>query len=230
MGTMIEFTRPDRESAPGYFAEAPQRRDAPGIVLFEEWWGLDDRIKETAERFATHGFNVIVPDLYRGRSAATGDEANHLMQGLDFTDAATQDAFGAARYLRDRGAKKVGVAGFCMGGALAMLSVMHGRDFDAASIWYGYPPPEAGDPGRIAVPIQGHWALQDQFFNIDRVDAVESQLKAAGVAYEFYRYDARHGFYNTGQPGKGGLGHYDREHAETAWKRTIEFFDRVLVS
>jgi len=227
MGSMIEFTRPDGKSAPCYFSQAPEP-NAPGVVLFEEWWGLDERIKATADRFASHGFSVVVPDLYRGRSAATGDEANHLMQGLDFGDAATQDAAGAARSLRDRGAKHVGVMGFCMGGALAMLSVMHGGEFAAASIWYGYPPAEAGDPGAISVPVQGHWALDDGFFTIDGVDAIERKLQAAGVQPEFHRYDAKHGFYNTGEPDEGGLGHYDPNHAETAWQRTVEFFDRTL--
>jgi carboxymethylenebutenolidase len=229
MGTTIEFVRPDAKSAPGYLAEAGTR-DAPGVVLFEEWWGLDDRIKATADRLASHGFNVLVPDLFRGRSAATGDEANHLIEGLDFRDAATQDGAGAAADLHKRGAKRVGVVGFCMGGALAMLSVMHGRHFDAASIWYGYPPPEAGNPASIRVPVQGHWALDDSFFTIDGVDAVEKKLVAAGTPFEFHRYGAQHGFYNTGEPGKGGLGHYHREHAETAWRRTVEFHDRTLRS
>jgi carboxymethylenebutenolidase len=227
MGSMIEFARPDGKTAPGYFAPA-STPSPPGVVLFEEWWGLDDRIKATADRLASHGFAVVVPDLYRGRSAATGDEANHLMQGLDFGDAATQDAAGAARYLRERGATRVGVMGFCMGGALAMLSVMHGKDFDAASIWYGFPPPEAGDPATISVPLQGHWALEDDFFKIEGADELERKLEAAGRAPEFHRYEAKHGFYNTGEPGKGGLGHYHPEHAETAWRRTIEFFDRTL--
>lgn len=227
MGSMIEFARPDGKRAPGYLTEASPPH-APGVVLFEEWWGLDDRIKETADRLASHGFNVIVPDLYRGRSAATGGEANHLMEGLDFGDAASQDAAGAARYLREHGAKRVGVAGFCMGGALAMLSVMHGNEFDSASIWYGYPPPDAGDPAKIGVPLQGHWALDDTHFTIEGVDAIERALEAAGSSPEFHRYDAKHGFFNTGEPGAGGLGHYDREHAETAWRRTIDFFDRTL--
>lgn len=227
MGSTIEFTRPDGKSAPGYFAAA-SLANAPGIVLFEEWWGLDERIKETADRLAGHGFNVVIPDLYRGRSAATGDEANHLMEGLDFGDAATQDSAGAARYLRGHGAARVGVMGFCMGGALAMIAIMHGSEFDAASIWYGYPPAEAGDLAEISVPIQGHWATSDGFFTLDGVDAIERKLVAAGAQPEFHRYDAKHGFYNTGQPGEGGLGHYDRDHAETAWRRTIEFFDRTL--
>jgi carboxymethylenebutenolidase len=225
---MIEFVRPDGKTAPAYFVSASKGPQSPGIVLFEEWWGLDERIKATADRLASDGFNVVVPDLYRGRHAATPDEATHLMQGLDFNDAATHDAAGAARFLREHGAQRVGVMGFCMGGALAMLSVMHGSEFDAVSTWYGYPPPEAGDPASIAVPIQGHWALNDDHFTIEGVDAIEKKLEAGNVAYEFCRYDAKHGFYNTGDPGKGGLGHYNREHAETAWRRTTEFFDRTL--
>jgi len=227
MGAMVEFRRPDGKTAPGYFAQTPHA-GAPGVVLFEEWWGLDDRIKETADRLAAHGLNVVVPDLYRGRSAATGDEANHLMAGLDFGDAATQDAAGAARFLREHGARKVGVGGFCMGGALALLSVMHGKEFDAASIWYGYPPSDAGDPASISVPVQGHWAIDDGFFKIEGVDALEERLKHGGVATEFHRYDAQHGFFNTGEVGAGGLGHHHPEHAETAWRRTVEFFERTL--
>jgi carboxymethylenebutenolidase len=227
MGSMVEFTRPDGTAAPGYYAAAPAS-GAPGVVLFEEWWGLDERIKATADRLAGDGLSVVVPDLYRGRSAATGDEANHLMEGLDFGDAATQDAAGAAEFLRAHGARKVGVAGFCMGGALALLGVMHGRVFDAASIWYGYPPNEAGDPAKITVPVQGHWAIDDAFFKIEGVDALERQLKSAGVPTEFHRYDAQHGFFNTGEVGKGGLGHHHPEHAETAWRRTVEFFRRTL--
>ncbi len=227
MGATIEYRRPDGKPAPGYLA-ATADAGAPGVVMIEEWWGLDNRIKETADRLASHGFNVLVPDLYRGRSAATGDEANHLMQGLDFADAATQDVAGAANYLREGGSKRVGVMGFCMGGALAMLAAMHGKQFDAASVWYGYPPPEAGDPASIGIPLQGHWARNDSFFKIEGVDELERRLTASGRPPEFHRYEAQHGFYNTGQPGEGGLGHHHPEHAETAWRRTVEFFDRTL--
>lgn len=227
MGTTIEFVRTDGGRAPGYLAQANSGPESPGIVLVQEWWGVDERLKATADRLASHGFNVLIPDLYRGRSAATGDEANHLMEGLDFTDAATQDLAGAQNFLRDKGAPRVGVMGFCMGGALALIAAMH-DGFDAASIWYGYPPAEAGDPGKISIPVQGHWATEDGFFDINGVNSLEQRLKAAGVPHEFHRYDAEHGFFNTGQPGNGGLGHYHREHAETAWQRTVDFFDRTL--
>ena len=105
MGATIEFRRPDGKTAPGYFAPASQP-DAPGVVMFEEWWGVDDRIKATADRLASAGFSVLVPDLFNGQNAATRDEASHLVQGLNFPDAATQDSVGAARYLRQRGAKR----------------------------------------------------------------------------------------------------------------------------
>ncbi len=222
MGSMIEFKRPDGQSAPGYLAEPAKPDRAPGIVMLEEWWGVNDEIKQTAEGLASEGFRVLIPDLYRGRVAATGDEANHLMQGLDFGDAATQDARGAAQFLKQQGGK-AGVIGYCMGGALAFLGAMYDPEFDAAVIYYGYPPPEAGDPSKIRIPIMGHWALHDEHFDIAGVDALEAKLKAAHVPYEFHRYDAKHAFSNP-----KGLGNFHREAAETAWRRTVQFFKRTL--
>lgn len=222
MSDMIEFGRPDGAQAPGYYIRPAGGNDAPGVVMLEEWWGVNDQIKETADRLASAGFRVLVPDLYRGRVAATGDEATHLMQGLDFGDAATQDARGAAQYLARNG-KKVGVIGFCMGGALTLLAAMHVAEFSAACIWYGYPPEEAGDPSTIAIPVQGHWALHDEYFGIARVDAIEQAMKAGGRPPEFHRYDAKHAFYNP-----GGIGNHDEAAAELAWERTVEFFNRTL--
>lgn len=227
MGSMIEFTRPDGKTSPGYFAPASQP-GAPGVVIFEEWWGVDDRIKATADRLATQGFSVLIPDLFRGRSAVTPDEATHLVKGLDFADAARQDSVGAARYLRDHGAKRVGVMGFCIGGALTILSAMQPGVFDAASAWYGFPPPEAGDPASISIPLQGHWAIHDDFNPIAAADALGRKLEAAGRKPEFYRYDAHHGFFNTGALGQGGLGHHHPDAAERAWTRTVDFFKRTL--
>lgn len=221
MGTRVEFTRPDGKKAPGYLAE-PADRDAPGVVMVEEWWGVNDEIKETADRLSREGFRVLIPDLFRGRVAATGDEANHLMQGLDFGDAATQDVRGAVQFLKQNG-RKVGVTGYCVGGAVALLAAMYVPEADAVVAYYGLPPPEAGDPSKIRIPVMGHWALHDEFFTSDAVDALEAKLKAGGVAYEFYRYDAKHAFANP-----KGLGHYDRDAAETAWQRSVSFFHRTL--
>ena|SRR5579872_5318396 len=222
MGQMIEFTRPDGERAPGYLATPPNGAHAPGVVMFEEWWGVNDQIKETADQLAREGFRVLIPDVYRGRVAATGDEANHLMQGLDFADAATQDARGAAQYLLKDGGK-VGVTGYCMGGALTLLAAMYDPEFSAAVIYYGFPPEEAGDPASIKIPVMGHWATQDQFFPLARVEQIEGRLKAGNVPHEFHRYDAGHAFSNP-----GGIGNYHEAHANTAWQRTVTFFKKHL--
>jgi carboxymethylenebutenolidase len=223
VGKSIEFQRPDGAAAPGYLAEPPNSADAPGIVMFQEWWGVDQHIRDNADRMAQAGFRVLVPDLYRGRVAAKGDEANHLMEGLDFSDAVSQDARGAAAYLRERGSKKVGVTGFCMGGALTMLAAMNDPDFDSAAVFYGYPPAGAGDPSNVRIPLMGHWAVRDEFFDIAGVDAIEAKLAAAGVPFEFHRYEAKHAFLNP-----GGLGNHHPQHAETAWNRTVDFFRRTL--
>jgi carboxymethylenebutenolidase len=228
MSEMIEYARPDGKKAPGYYTAPANAQNAPGIVMLEEWWGVTGYIKATADALASAGFRVLVPDLFRGRTAAVGDEANHLMQGLDFADAANQDARGAAQYLKSTGSKKVGVIGFCMGGALALLSAMYVPEFDTVVDYYGYPPPEAGDVGQIKIPFQGHWGLRDQFFAIDGVDRIEARFKEARVPYEFHRYDAEHAFHNPNPPGKSGLGHYNKLYAEEAWQRSIDFFKKHL--
>jgi carboxymethylenebutenolidase len=225
---MIEFTRPDGKRAPGYYTAPAAGEHAPGVVMLEEWWGVTDHIKHTADELAAAGFRVLIPDLYRGRVAAVGDEANHLMEGLDFGDAATQDGRGAAQYLKATGSSKVGVIGFCMGGALTLLSAMYVPDFDAAVTFYGFPPPEAGDPGSIKIPLQGHWATRDAFFPIERVDQIEARLKEAGASYEFHRYDAEHAFHNPNKPGDAGLGHYNETLAALAWNRSLEFLKKTL--
>lgn len=225
---MIEFTRPDGQRAPGYYSAAGNEKSAPGIVLIEEWWGVTEHMKNIAEKLANAGFRVLVPDLYRGRTAAVGDEANHLMQGLDFGDAATQDVRGAAEYLKSTGSPKVGVMGFCMGGALTILSAMYVPELSAAVAFYGFPPPEAGDPAQIKIPVQGHWAEHDEFFAPDGVRRVEERLKAGNVPHEFYMYDAHHGFNNPNEVGSAGLGHYNAEADKKSMDRAIDFLRNHL--
>jgi carboxymethylenebutenolidase len=98
MGVMIEFGRPDGRKTKGYLATAGKGR--PGVVVIQEWWGLNDQICGVADRFARAGYNALAPDLYRGRLTTQPDEANHLMTGLDFADATHQDLRGAAQHLQ----------------------------------------------------------------------------------------------------------------------------------
>jgi carboxymethylenebutenolidase len=228
VGRMIEFARPDGKTAPGYYV-APETNgeSAPGIVLVEEWWGVTAWIMEVADRYATLGYRVLVPDLFRGRTAAIGDEANHLVEGLDFQDALSQDVLGALRYLK-QSSKKAGVTGYCMGGAIALLAAMHLKEPDAAVIFYGLPPEQAGNPATIEIPIQLHYGRHDEFFKAVAIEKLEERLKAGKVPYELYWYDAKHGFCNPNPPGAAGLGNYNSEACSQAWERTVQFWQQHL--
>ena len=119
MGEMIKFDCPDGSTADGYLAEAPGSRS--GVVVIQEWWGLNDQIKGTADRFAEAGFTALAPDLYHGRVTQKPDEANHMMEGLDWVGATEVEIHGACRRLKES-CDKVGVTGFCLGGALTVIA------------------------------------------------------------------------------------------------------------
>src|SRR5688572_27133400 len=142
MGKMVSFKRPDGQSVNGYLAEPAQGAEAPGVVVIQEWWGLNDQIKGVAERFAKAGYRALVPDLYRGKVALAANEAEHLMTTLNFGEAAGQDIRGAVQHLKATGSGKAGVTGFCMGGALTIRSAVNVPENDASVAWYGFPPLE----------------------------------------------------------------------------------------
>jgi len=219
MGTMIEFARPDGGRTKGYLASAGNKR--PGIVIIQEWWGLNDQICGVADRFARAGYNALAPDLYKGRLTTTPDEASHLMSGLDFPDATHQDLRGAAQHLKGSSGK-VAVLGFCMGGALTIAALVHIPDIAAGVCFYGIPPREFADPAKIRAPLQGHFANQDDWCTPAAVDTLEDAMKAGGAPPEIYRYDAAHAFFNERSAA------YDLVSANQAWERTAAFLEKRL--
>ena len=228
MGKTVSYKRPDGKSVDGYLAEPAAGAKAPGMVVIQEWWGLNDQIRGVADKLATAGYRALVPDLYRGKTALDAKEATHLMNGLNFGDAAGQDIRGAVQYLK-QSSPKVGVTGFCMGGALTVLSAVNVPEADAAVIWYGYPPLEYVDAKKIRMPLLGHWATQDQAFAIGGVDALEKKLREANVKFEFHRYNAKHAFANeTADQKKLDMLKYDPKAAELAWQRTMGFLGKHL--
>lgn len=229
MGKMVEFKRPDGQSVMGYLAEPAKASSAPGVVVIQEWWGLNAQIKGVAERYAEAGYAALVPDLYRGKSTVEAAEAEHLMTALNFGDAASQDVRGAVQFLEARGSK-VGINGYCMGGALTLLAAVHVPEADAAVAHYGYPPLEYIDASKIRMALMGHWAIEDAFFAIAGVDQLERKLQEAGVSFEFHRYQAKHAFANETQvpPNCPPSNEYKPQAAATAWERTLDFFARRL--
>jgi carboxymethylenebutenolidase len=229
MGSTVSFKRPDGTAVDGYLAEPAGIAGAPAMVVIQEWWGLNAQIRGVADRLAAAGYLALVPDLYRGKSTVEAQEAHHLMTGLDFGDAASQDIRGAVQFLKTR-TGKVGVTGFCMGGALTLLASCAAPEIDAAVVWYGCPPLDYIDAGKIKAPLLAHWATQDEFFPIANIDRLEEKLRAADVAFEFHRYLAYHAFANETAVGPHRLAQtqYDAVWSQLAWDRTFRFLGHRL--
>lgn len=184
MGSLIDF-KSNGETASGYLA-LPEGRRGPGVIVVQEWWGLDSGTKEMADRLATAGFVALAPDLYHGELAGHTemDKAGELMSALP-ADRAARDMSGAVDYLADHDATTsdgIGVMGFCMGGLLTfVLAALRPDRIVAAVPFYGFPTgDDQPDYREIDAAIQGHMAEIDDFFPPDAARALEAELKALG--------------------------------------------------
>jgi carboxymethylenebutenolidase len=222
MSQTIEIARPDGGTCPAYLSAGSLGPSAPGVVVLQEWWGLNEQIKKTADRFAQAGYRAIVPDLFRGKRAKDADEASHLMRGLDFRDASEQDVQGCINHLR-QSSKRCGVIGFCMGGALTIVSAVRVKGMDAGVCFYGIPPKAAANPSDIAVPMSFHFAAQDDWCTPAVVNTLEADLKKSKSTFELHRYAGHHAFMNEARPEV-----YDAKEAALGWERALKFFERTL--
>jgi carboxymethylenebutenolidase len=211
---MVRFECPGGTLAKGYYA-APESAEA-GVIVLQEWWGLNPQIKSIVDRFAAAGYAAIAPDLYRGRVTDDANEANHLMEGLDWNGAVEIEIAGALAFLKSA-AKRVGVTGFCMGGALSILAGTRLPACDAVVAFYGIPPltelPSAG----LRVPLLGHFAKRDAWFPPKAVEAFAEHVGSGAAPFELHHYDAEHAFCNETAAA------YDPDAAKAAWSRTDRF-------
>ncbi|MEI6204784.1 MAG: dienelactone hydrolase family protein, partial [Enhydrobacter sp.] len=166
-------------------------------------------------------YNALAPDLYKGRVTQKPDEANHMMSGLDFVGASDQDIAGAVKHLAGM-SRKVGVMGFCLGGALTIAACARITGIACGVPFYGVPPTALADPGRIKVPMQGHFANTDDWCTPRIVDEFEKAMIAAGNKPEVHRYDAAHAFANEKSAA------YDAVAAKKAWERMMAFLGAHL--
>ena len=176
----------------------PKSGKAPALVLVQEWWGLNDHIKDLANRLAAEGFVVLAPDLYHGTITKSADEAGKLMTELD-GKRAMDDIAGAASFLAGdpRTNGKVGIIGFCMGGAYSLAAACWVPEIAAAVPFYGIPPEENVDWSKVKAPIQMHYGSKDGWVTKDKVDAIKAKL---GDKMEVCVYDADHAFVNDTRP------------------------------
>lgn len=222
MGEMVQFDRPYEKACPGYLATPSSAPNAPGCVVIQEWWGLNDQIKKTTDRLASAGYRALVPDLYRGKVAKASEEANQMMTALNFLDVVDQDVRGAIQFLKPS-SKKVAVGGFCMGGAVTLLSAVRVSEMDAGACFYGIPPLDSSEFKKISIPLICHFANLDESYTPAKVNELEAALKQSKSQFELYHYDAHHAFMNEDRPKV-----YDAASAKLAWDRTITFLRMTI--
>jgi carboxymethylenebutenolidase len=222
---VVDF-RADGDTAPGYLARPHGDGPFPGVVVIQEWWGLNDHIKDVARRLAAQGFAALAPDLYRGQVAAEPDDARKLAMNLE-RDRAIRDIQGAVNFLIEQSfvqPKKIGVMGFCMGGGIALSMSYRGENVGAVAVFYGRPEPDTTVYRGVTAPVLGLYGEADQGIPVESVRQLDEALSSYDKPHEIVIYPgAPHAFFNDERPS------YRREAAEDAWKRTLEWFRRYLV-
>lgn len=230
MGTTIEFTAGDLQAS-GYLA-LPEAGSGPGVIVVQEWWGLDSGTVAMADRLAAAGFVALAPDLYHGALAGHDevDRAAELMSSLPI-DRAASDMSGAVDHLvglPETVGEGIGVVGFCMGGMLSFVLAGARPDRVSAVVpFYGFPPLEDGpaDLAAIRAVIRGHMAEHDDFFPPEAARTLEAHLHDAGVdATLTVHAGTGHAFMAP----HDALGTHDPALAERIWPEVIDFLHRRL--
>jgi carboxymethylenebutenolidase len=214
------------ETVQGYLAVPDSPGRHPALVVIQEWWGLNDWVKEQARKFAEEGFVALAPDLYRGKVATDPAMAHELSRGMP-QDRALRDLKGAFAYLAARAdvdQSKIGSVGWCMGGGLSLQLAVHEWQLAACAVNYGAMPTDPADIQKIHAPVLGNFGAEDRGISPDSVGAFEKAMKAAGKSIDVKIYQgAGHAFENpNNQAG------YRAEAAADAWKRMVEFFNAKL--
>lgn len=227
MGDTVTF-KSNGGTAGGYLA-TPSATRGPGVLVIQEWWGLNDQVKGVADLLAREGFNALAPDFYHGKSARIGepDAAQKLMMELDLAQAA-KDARGAAQFLAANAgtsSKKIGVIGFCMGGMLALMTGTLAPEVVGAVVdCYGVPPQQKPDYAKLkGIAVLGVFGGKDEWV-MAALPRLEADLAAAGAPFERVIYpEADHAFLNEQRTDV-----HRSDDARDAWPKIISFLRMSL--
>lgn len=222
----VEFTTA-AGPAPGYLA-VPAAGHGPATIIMQEWWGVDAHIRSVCDRMAGEGVFALAPDLFRGETASEPSGAEQKMMALSM-DQAEKDMCGAGEFLTSQPGFEgsgVGAVGFCLGGGLAVWAAATCPTIAAAVSYYYVMPHGKPDFTHISGPVLGHFGTADAFISLEEAQALESELRDAGVDASFQYYEgAGHAFFND----TNRLGTYDADSAQLSWERTVSFLRDALV-
>ncbi len=223
---MVKF-KSGTEEGSGLLVTPAGKGPSPAVVVIQEWWGLNDWVKDQARALAKEGYMALAVDLYRGKLATKQEDAHQFMMGMP-DDRAMSDLRGAFAYLAGRAdvrKDRIGSVGWCMGGKYSLKLAVAEPALAAAVVYYGAPPTKAADIAAIKAPILGNFGGADEGPHPDQVKAFETALKAAGKSADIKIYPgAGHAFANVNNPWGG----YREAAAKDAWARTTAFFAAQL--
>ena len=212
----------------GYLA-TPAGEQGPGVIVLQEWWGIEEHIRSVCDRLAGEGFYALAPDLYGGETTTQPSEAEQKMMALSMDEVEPQMCGAADHLVAQPGVAgdAVGALGFCLGGGLAVWAAASCPKVTAVVTYYYVMPHGKPDFARVKGPVLGHFGTADEFVSHDEAKALESELRDAGVDVTFHYYDgAGHAFFND----TDRLGTYDPDATQLSWERTVSFLREALAS
>jgi carboxymethylenebutenolidase len=218
---MVSYPGPEGAELMGYLARPDDTSEAlPAIIVIQEWWGLNEHIRDVTRRFARQGFVALAPDLYDGQVTTEPDEARKLVMELDMMQA-VREIGAAIDHALDQdytSGSEAGIVGFCMGGRLVLQTVVADEDVGAAVAFYGSPLTPEEAPNANA-PVLGLYGSDDQSIPVEEVRQMEEAFADADITHDIQVYEgAGHAFFNDTRDS------YDEAAASDAWPRTLEWF------
>jgi carboxymethylenebutenolidase len=199
----------------------------PAVLVIQEWWGLDDWVKDQARALAKEGYVALAPDLYRGKVTNKQEEAHQFMMGLPAEQAMgdLKAAFALLAARPDVKKDRIGAIGWCMGGKYALQLATEEPKLAAAVPYYGAPPADAAAIAKIQAPVLGNYGGDDKGPSPEQVKAFEAEMKKAGKSVDIKIYEgAPHAFANPNNPWGG----YREAAAKDAWARSTAFLAKNL--
>jgi len=222
---MVSFAT-NGETSDGFLARPDGDGPFPGVIVIQEWWGLNDNIKDIAQWFAAEGFSALAPDLYHGKVAAEPDEAMKAMMATDM-NRASQELTKAADYLASQPYTKgrgIGATGFCMGGGLALTLACDSPHIKAAAPFYGVNPNPIDKVADLRGPVFAAYAEHDDWAGAAVREALEAALKQHGKPHEVKTYPGtEHAFFNDTRTDV-----YNEAAATDAWGKVLALFRTSL--
>ncbi|HEY5625486.1 MAG TPA: dienelactone hydrolase family protein [Dehalococcoidia bacterium] len=213
-------------NASGFLARPPGEGPFPAVIVIQEWWGLNDNIKDIARRFAHEGFAAFAPDLFHGRVTSEPDEAQKLMMQMDMPRA-SQELVKAAEYLSHQpyiDGRGIGATGFCMGGGLALTLATDTPLIKAAAPFYGVNPSPIDRLQNIQGPVLAIYAEHDDWASAAVREELQSAMARFGKQLEVQVYPGtEHAFFNDTRREV-----YRETAANDAWSRVLALFRAEL--